>query len=58
MSSHKIYEQIREPGVPIETRRSLYLQVAGEWELVPIPAGILEPGSLHSSEEIILRPNP
>jgi hypothetical protein len=58
MSSHVIYEQVRQPGVPIETRRSLYFQVAEEWETIPIPAGILEPGTLHTLEEIILRPSP
>jgi hypothetical protein len=58
MSSHKVYEQVREPGVSIETRQLLYIQVADEWALVPIPAGILEPGSLHILEEVILRPIP
>jgi hypothetical protein len=58
MSSHEIYEQVREPGVTIETRRLLFNQVADEWELVPIPVGILEPGSLHLLEELILRPSP
>jgi hypothetical protein len=58
MSSHKVYEQVREPGVSIETRQLLYIQVADEWELVPIPAGVLEPGSLHMLEELILRPSP
>jgi hypothetical protein len=58
MSSHEIYEQVREPGVSIETRRSLFIQVADEWNLVPVPAGVLEPGSLHFLEELILRPSP
>ncbi len=58
MSSHEIYEQVREPGVSTETRQLLFMQVADEWKLIPIPAGILEPGSLHMMEEIILRPRP
>lgn len=58
MSSHYVYEQVRQPDVSTETRQALYIQVADEWESVPVPAGILEPGSLHQLEEIILRPSP
>ena len=58
MSSHYVYEQVRQPDISTETRQALYIQVADEWESVPVPAGILEPGSLHQLEEIILRPSP
>ena len=58
MSSHEIYEQVRQAGIPVEERRLLFYQVASEWEDVPIPAGILELGSLHLLEQLILRPSP
>lgn len=58
MSSHKAYEQVRQTGTSIEKRRSLFFQVTAQWGEVSIPAGILEPGSLHPLEEVILRPSP
>jgi len=58
MSSHKTYEEVREPGTSPQRRQELFYEVAGEWESVPIPADILVPGSLHPLEEIILRPVP
>jgi hypothetical protein len=58
MSSHLAYEQVRQPGVSIETRRSIFFQVVEEWETITIPAGILEPGSQHELAEVILRPSP
>jgi hypothetical protein len=58
MSSHEVYEQVRQSGISIETRRSLYDQVAKQWMMIPVPAGVLEPGSLHSLEQVIIRPSP
>ena len=58
MSSHKTYEEVREPGTSAQRRQELFYEVAGEWESVPIPADILVPGSLHPLEEVILRPVP
>ena len=58
MSSHLIYEQVRSPDASIELRRNLYDDVTKQWDAVPVPADILEPGSLHPMEQIILRPRP
>ena len=58
MSSHEIYEQVRQSGISLEARRSLFEEVAQEWQLVPIPVGILAPASIHPLEQVILRPSP
>ena len=55
---HPLYEVYRLPETPIVTKRELYEEMAEIWEEIPIPEGILEPGSLHPKEEIIQHPPP
>jgi hypothetical protein len=58
MSTHLIYEQVRQPDTPLELRRDLFDVVAKQWDMIPIPADILEPGSIHPMEQILTRPRP
>lgn len=58
MSSHGIYEEVREPAITPERKQFLYDAAKAQWDVIEIPAGVLEPHSLHQREEIILRPRP
>jgi hypothetical protein len=58
MSTHVIYEQVRKPDVALELRQDLFEEVTKQWDVIPIPADVLEPGSIHRMEEIIVRPRP
>ena len=55
---HPIYEVYRLPSTPIDEKRQLFDEMAGVWEDVAVPEGILEPLSLHPKEEIIHKPPP
>lgn len=55
---HDDYDRMRSADTPIEERRRLFEQMKAVWESIPIPAGILVPGSLHANEEIRLLPAP
>ncbi len=55
---HPIYEVYRLPDTSIEMKSELYNEMAQVWEVVPIPEGILTPGSLHPREEVIQKPPP
>ncbi len=57
-STHEGYERMRNPGTPLEERRRLFEEMTEVWESVPVPCGILVPGSLHAREEILLLPTP
>ena len=50
--NHDLYEEYRLESTPLERKRELFETMTEIWETVPIPAGILEPGSLHPSEQI------
>ena len=51
--THVYYEEYRLLATPIERKRELFQVMADLWETVPIPVGILQPGSLHPAEEIL-----
>ena len=53
-----MYEELRKVDTTIERKRELFDQMTAFWDLVPIPEGILEPGSLHETEQIKDRPRP
>lgn len=55
---HDLYEMFRSPTTPLRERRRLFDEMVERWSWVRIPQGILEPNSVHSREEIILRPRP
>lgn len=56
--THVLYEEYRLESTPIERKRELFHSMAGIWETVPVPEGILEPGSLHQVEQIRRAPPP
>ena len=56
--THVYYEEFRLPSTSIERKRELFETMAKYWEEVSIPEGILEPGSLHETEELRQRPPP
>ena len=53
-----MYEELRLVDTSMERKRELFDQMTAYWDDVPIPQGVLEPGSLHSTEEIKNRPRP
>lgn len=55
---HDDYDRMRSPRTPVEEQRRLFEQMKEMWETVPIPDGVLVPGSLHAVEEIRLLPAP
>jgi hypothetical protein len=55
---HPLYEVYRSPDTSIDKKRDLFSQMARVWEIVPIPDGILSPGSLHPQEEILQKTPP
>ena len=50
--THTLYEEYRLPSTPLERKQELFEKMAALWEDVPVPQGILEPGSLHETEEV------
>jgi len=50
--THVYYEEYRLLATPIDRKHELFQTMADLWEDVPIPVGILQPGSLHPAEEI------
>ena len=58
MRDYRLYEELREVATPPARKRQLYLELAAPWEDVPVPQHILDPKTLHRTEEIILRPPP
>ncbi|MDX1644744.1 MAG: hypothetical protein R3244_10350 [Thermoanaerobaculia bacterium] len=55
---HDLYEEFRLPQTRLDRKRRIYDRLLDRWSWVEIPAGVLEPGSLHTREEIILRGRP
>jgi hypothetical protein len=53
--THDRYEVYRLPDTPPAEKRRLFAEMAALWFSVPIPAGILRKGALHSRDEVILR---
>jgi hypothetical protein len=56
--THDLYEEMREDSTPLARKRELYDELAAPWEQVDIPAGLLDKGALHPSDEVILNPPP
>ncbi len=52
------YEELRCADTPLPRKQQLFDEMTREWNKVPIPQGILEPGALHPHEEIRDRPRP
>ncbi|MDF1701397.1 MAG: hypothetical protein P1V36_09605, partial [Planctomycetota bacterium] len=46
------YESLRSPATTLELRRRLFDKMRAIWDAVRVPAGILEPGSLHARETL------
>ena len=57
-SVHDDYDRMRDASTQIEERRRLFEKMKEMWETIPIPEGILVPGSLHANEEMRLLPAP
>jgi len=53
--THGMYEIYRLRSTPEAEKRRLFAEMAALWFSVPIPAGILRDGALHSRDEVILR---
>ncbi len=53
--THARYEAYRRPETSAAEKRRLFAEMAAPWFSVPIPAGILRDGALHSQDQIILR---
>jgi hypothetical protein len=58
MNTHLIYEQVRQPDTPLELRRDSFDEVTKQWDMIPIPADILESDSIYRMEQILTRPRP
>lgn len=52
------YEELRQASTTVERKRELFDQMSVTWDEVHVPVDILLPQSLHSTEQIILRPRP
>lgn len=57
-SVHDDYDRMRDSSTPSDERQRLFEKMKEMWERIPIPEGILVPGSLHAVEEIRLLPAP
>jgi len=57
-STRDMYEEMRLVTTALERQQALFDQMSARWEDVPIPHGILTPGSLHATEKVIDRPRP
>ena len=57
-STRDMYEEMRLVDTPMARKQELFDLMSARWEEVPIPQGILTPGSLHTAEQIIDRPRP
>jgi len=57
-SVHDDYDRMRDSATPSDERQRLFEKMKEMWERIPIPEGILVPGSLHANEEIRLLPAP
>lgn len=55
---HDLYEEFRLPQTTPERKRWIYDRLLERWSWVEIPAGVLEPQSLHPEEEILFRGRP
>ncbi len=53
-----MYEEMRLVDTPLARQQELFDLMSAKWEVVPIPQGILTPGSLHATEKVIDRPRP
>ena len=52
------YEELRCVDTKLDRKRELFDKMTSEWNQVPIPKGILEPGALGAHDDIIERPRP
>ncbi|MBW2455718.1 MAG: hypothetical protein JRI68_14470 [Deltaproteobacteria bacterium] len=52
------YEELRRTDCALPRKQELFDLMTQEWNKVPIPAGILDPGALGPHEEIRERPRP
>ena len=52
------YEELRCVDTKLDRKRELFDKMTSEWNRVPIPQGILEPGALGAHDDIIERPRP
>jgi hypothetical protein len=57
-STRDMYEEMRLLDTPMVRKQELFDLMSAKWEGVPIPQGILTPGSLHATEKVIDRPRP
>lgn len=53
-----LYEELRRRATPPGRKAELFDRMRSAWDLVPIPADVLEPRNLHENEEIRERPRP
>jgi hypothetical protein len=53
-----MYEEMRRLETPLARKQELFDLMSAVWESVPIPLGILTPGSLHLREIVKERPRP
>ena len=51
-ATHVPYERMREKDTSPAERRRLFDEMTRTWATVPVPAGILEPGSVHPSMKL------
>jgi hypothetical protein len=58
MSTHLNYEQVCPSDAPLELRRDLFPEVTKQWDMISIPADILDPGSIPRMEQILTRLRP
>ena len=56
--TRKMYEEMRLVETPLSRKQELFDQMSAVWESVPIPLGILTPGSLHVREVVKERSRP
>ena len=56
--TREMYEEMRLVTTTLARKQELFDQMSAVWETVPIPLGILTPGSLHVREVVKDRPRP
>ena len=52
------YEELRQATTSVERKRELFDTMSSSWDEVQVPADVLDPKSLHETEQIIQHPRP
>lgn len=50
--TRELYEELRRTETPAARKRELFEQMTRQWDQVPVPQGMIDPGVMHPAEDI------